>query len=420
MTTGWSGAKKRAAQRAAGGRSTDPGPPPTRDVLHEAALAYLARGSATAATLGRVLDRKVSTWARKAARAARDPEVVAADIAGCREFIEGIIARFREVGLINDAAYAKSRARSLSRSGRSRRAIASHLAAKGVDQETAREALPNDAEIELAAALTFARKRRIGPYAREAPDDRDLARKAKQKALAAMGRAGFGGAPASAPSAWTAKARRLCSPRVASATEGLRCAQVRARPRTPRPPPPRPDRGRRAKRSRARSSSGRRGRASSSRCVRAPSAAARPRAARSGPSARDRGNERVEHRAIADAAPPYSWIARDALARAPRPSRADRRRWAPIAATKIERRIPLEPPITAERRSASAAHSARASRERQASRVGEDRARGGRERRARVAVADLRVERVELGLLRDERRAHAFEHARRAGSRTAA
>ena len=190
MTTGWSGAaKKQAAKSRSRDRNADPGPAPTRNVLHEAALAYLARGSATAATLRRVLDRKVATWARKAARAARDPELIAADLASCREAIEAIVARFREVGLINDAAYATSRARSLSRAGRSRRAISAHLAAKGVDAETAREALPNDAGIELDAAIAFARKRRLGPYARET-DTQD--RSTKQKALAAMARAGFG------------------------------------------------------------------------------------------------------------------------------------------------------------------------------------------------------------------------------------
>jgi regulatory protein len=189
MTTGWSGAaKKKAAKASARDRNGDPGPAPSREVLHEAALAYLTRGSATAATLTRVLDRKVAGWARKATRAGRDAEPIAADVSSCRESIEAIVARFREVGLINDAAYAKSRARSLSRSGRSRRAIAAHLAAKGVDAETARQALPESAETELAAAIAFARKRRIGPYAREAPVDRA----AKQKALASMARAGFG------------------------------------------------------------------------------------------------------------------------------------------------------------------------------------------------------------------------------------
>lgn len=190
MTTGGSGAAKKNAARS--DRDGDPGNAPTREVLHEAALTYLARGSATAATLTRVLERKIATWARRAGRADRDAEMVAADIVVCRAAIDGIVVRFREVGLIDDAAYAQSRARSLSRSGRSRRAIASHLAAKGVDAEIVREALPNDAEIELAAALTFARKRRIGPYAREVEGDREDARKTKQKSLAAMGRAGFG------------------------------------------------------------------------------------------------------------------------------------------------------------------------------------------------------------------------------------
>ncbi|MBX3224802.1 MAG: RecX family transcriptional regulator [Labilithrix sp.] len=190
MTTAFRGsAKKRSANARTRDRNGDPGPAPARSVLHEAALSYLARGSATAATLTRVLERKVTTWARRAERAGRDAELVAGDLVACRESIAAIVARFREVGLIDDAAYAASRARSLSRAGRSRRAISAHLAAKGVAAETVREALPNDATVELAAALAFARKRRIGPFARDAADDD---RAARQKALAAMARAGFG------------------------------------------------------------------------------------------------------------------------------------------------------------------------------------------------------------------------------------
>jgi regulatory protein len=185
VTTGWRGGEKKKAK--ARDRNGDPGSAPSRDVLHEAALAYLARGSATSAMLRRVLDRKVATWARRATRASRDPELIAADVATCKEAIAAIAARFREVGLINDATFAESRARSLRRAGRSRRAISAHLTAKGVDAETARHVVPEDATSELAAALAFARKRRIGPFAREEVD-----RAAKQKALAAMARAGFG------------------------------------------------------------------------------------------------------------------------------------------------------------------------------------------------------------------------------------
>lgn len=189
LSSGWSSAKKKTA-RAAGSANVAPAeasPAPSRDALHEAALAYLARGAATAVTLRRVLDRKVSRWARKVERL-RDLELVAADRAKCAEAIAAIIARFQEVGLVDDAAFAASRARGLSRAGRSRRAISAHLAAKGVDAEVVRRALPEDAAIELEAALTFARKRRIGPFSREETVDRA----AKQKALGAMARAGFG------------------------------------------------------------------------------------------------------------------------------------------------------------------------------------------------------------------------------------
>lgn len=167
-------------------KTREAGPVPTREILHEAALGYITRTAATAATLRRALERKVGTWARLAQKT-RDAEDVAVDVARARETIEAVIARFREVGLVNDAAFAEARARGLSRAGRSRRAIGAHLAAKGIDTETARRVLPHDASTELAAALTFARKRRIGPYAREEV----VERAAKQKALAAMARAGF-------------------------------------------------------------------------------------------------------------------------------------------------------------------------------------------------------------------------------------
>jgi regulatory protein len=52
----------------------------------------------------------------------------------------------------------------LTRSGRSRAAVAAHLAARGVDGALARSVLPEGPEAELAAAVAFARRRRIGPF----------------------------------------------------------------------------------------------------------------------------------------------------------------------------------------------------------------------------------------------------------------
>lgn len=177
---------ERGRVRATKLRRAEAGPAPTQASLHEAALVYLGRSAATEAVLARVLERRVAAWARKAAREGQDPDPIESAIAGCREAIARIVARFREVGLVNDAAFAAARAQSLSRSGRSRRAIAAHLAAKGVGAEIVREAVPDGHDAELAAALTFTRKRRIGPFARDEED-----REARRKAIAAMARAGF-------------------------------------------------------------------------------------------------------------------------------------------------------------------------------------------------------------------------------------
>jgi len=63
--------------------------------------------------------------------------------------------------------------------------VAAHLAARGVDQAVAQAALPQDTEAELAAAVAFCRRRRIGPFAR--PDDtRD-----PKRSLGMLARGGF-------------------------------------------------------------------------------------------------------------------------------------------------------------------------------------------------------------------------------------
>ena len=93
-------------------------------------------------------------------------------------------------GVVDDAAFAASRARRLARSGRSGRAIAAHLAAKGVAGAVAQAVLPQD---EVAAALALCKRRRFGPFAR-APMERE----AQAKALATLARAGFSHAAATA------------------------------------------------------------------------------------------------------------------------------------------------------------------------------------------------------------------------------
>jgi regulatory protein len=152
---------------------------PGRAALHDAALAYLSRYAATEAGLRRVLDRRVDRWAR-AADGGDDA------IAEAKRTASDVVARLAAAGAVSDSAFAENRARSLTRAGRSRRAIAAALAAKGVARETARCVLPSD-EAELVSALVLARRRRIGPFrAGGLPDEAG-----RRRELGVLARAGF-------------------------------------------------------------------------------------------------------------------------------------------------------------------------------------------------------------------------------------
>jgi regulatory protein len=140
------------------------GPPPTERTLHDAALAHLARYGTTRQGLLRVLERRVERWARAVENV--DPEIVQAARAAARVVADRLVA----AGAVDDAAFAESRARSLARTGRSRRAIAAHLAARGVDGEVTQAVLPQDPAEDLAAAVALARRRRIGPFRRGEQD----------------------------------------------------------------------------------------------------------------------------------------------------------------------------------------------------------------------------------------------------------
>ena len=172
---------REAERQAAGQPRKRRGPKKaTPAYLKKAALFYLERYAAPAGHLRRLLLAKV---ARSARVHGTDPEDGAAAV-------EALIGRLIRTGLLDDAAYAAAHARSLRRRGASAYAVRGKLAAKGVAPELIEQALAAlDAESdqpELAAALAFARRRRLGPYrpeaARAAHRDRDLA---------ALGRQGF-------------------------------------------------------------------------------------------------------------------------------------------------------------------------------------------------------------------------------------
>ena len=191
--------RRRAAGPDRGGPAAA-GDPPAAASLREAALAHLARFASSEAGLVRVLDRRVARWALRSLEAGGDPDEVRQQQQRAREAVRGVVLDMVRLGAIDDAAFAEGRARALSRGGRSRRAIGAHLASRGVDAEAIQqavqaaqsEALGDPAEAELAAAVLQARKRRVGPFdlaPREQPPE--LAQAARQRALAALARAGF-------------------------------------------------------------------------------------------------------------------------------------------------------------------------------------------------------------------------------------
>ncbi|NKM97038.1 recombination regulator RecX [Rhizobium leguminosarum] len=86
--------------------------------------------------------------------------------------------------VLDDSAYAEISTRSAVRGGKSKRAIAQKLAAKGVSNDKVEAAL-EEAD-DLYAAAIFARKRAFGPFRRVELDE-----KRKAKELSAFARNGF-------------------------------------------------------------------------------------------------------------------------------------------------------------------------------------------------------------------------------------
>lgn len=139
--------------------------------LNELALRYVARFATTRAKLCDYLKRKLGEqgWDGE-----RNPAP------------EAIADRLVELGYIDDAAYALSKARGLVTRGYGKRRLAEKLRAAGVGEDDGTSAFEHaDAEA-VRAAMQFARKRRIGPFWTGEP----ITPQAREKALAAMIRAG--------------------------------------------------------------------------------------------------------------------------------------------------------------------------------------------------------------------------------------
>ena len=153
-------------------------PPLGEAQLRDLALHYTARFATTAARVEAYLVRKIR---ERGLAEDGDGRIIAVDV-------PALVARLVELGYVDDDAYARMRARDLGGRGYGARRVEESLRHAGVGEALRTVHAPGEAASRRAAAL-MARKRRIGPWGQPL-DDALAARKAHEKAVAAMLRAG--------------------------------------------------------------------------------------------------------------------------------------------------------------------------------------------------------------------------------------
>ena len=149
-----------------------PRPPIDAAKLEELALSYVGRFSTSRAKLKAYLGRKLRErgWAGTG-----EPP------------IEALTDRLARLGYVDDRSYALAKARSLTSRGYGSRRVRQALSQAGICEEDSGEAQELATAEAYEAALRYARRKRIGPYADSKPDARH-----RERALAAMIRAGHG------------------------------------------------------------------------------------------------------------------------------------------------------------------------------------------------------------------------------------
>ena len=151
-------------------RPNRPTPPLDAVALERLALRYVERFQTTRAKLARYLSDRIRArgWDDS-----QSPDPV------------GLADRMAGLGYVDDRAFAEAKAGAMTRRGLGRRRVAGALRQAGVAEDDAVVADTLVADGRVAAALTLARRRRIGPYS-DAPADRIL----REKHIAALVRGG--------------------------------------------------------------------------------------------------------------------------------------------------------------------------------------------------------------------------------------
>jgi regulatory protein len=144
-------------------------PPLDKRSLERLALRYVERFATTRARLTDYLARKIRERGWEGDRI--DPAEIAEKMA--------------ELGYIDDRSYAEAKAAAMGRRGLGARRVAGMLRQAGVQGDDAEAIVPAIQDRAVDTAITFARRRRIGPFADQVAD-----RATREKQIAAMLRGG--------------------------------------------------------------------------------------------------------------------------------------------------------------------------------------------------------------------------------------
>lgn len=145
-------------------------PPLDPAKLDEIALRYVGRYATSRAKLCAYLSRKLR---ERGWNGAGEPD------------LDRIAERFARLGYVDDAAFAMSKSQALASRGYGKRRLVESLRAAGIGEEDSAGARELADREKVAAALRFAKRRRIGPFGAGGEDPRQ-----REKAIAAMVRAG--------------------------------------------------------------------------------------------------------------------------------------------------------------------------------------------------------------------------------------
>ena len=148
-------------------------PPPLDDErLRELALRYVGKYATTRAKLRAYLTRKLR---ERGWKGDGEPDLWA------------MADRFAELGYIDDSAYALAQSRAFAARGYGKRRLTEKLRLAGIEEGHGQAASEFADDQAIDAALRFAERRRLGPFAANSAD-----RAVREKWIGAMVRAGHG------------------------------------------------------------------------------------------------------------------------------------------------------------------------------------------------------------------------------------